>query len=214
MGYAIENVTSLPFRNLIGGPLVAAVEAQAMAAKSTMDFIMEVGFSGPTDDITDPAKQPDIGNVRNVTFKYSADIAKADGTGTEKKDFSLTVPLLTIVPIPNLAIEEMTIDFMAKITESISYDRSASQENAKNATLQAKGGWGPVSSSFKGSLSSKHSSTASSSSKYNTELTMNIRVRATQDDMPAGLMKILDILAGIVKASTVTPTQPPRITPT
>lgn len=206
MGYAIQNVTSLPFRHLIGGPLVAAIEAQAMAAKSTMDFIMDVGFTKPTDDIADPTKQPDIGDVRAVTFKYKADVVKADRTGTENKEFSLTVPLLTIVPIPYLAIEEMTIDFMAKITEAISSDRSTSNESAKNATLEAKGGWGPVSASFKGSLSSKHSSTSSSSSKYNTELTMNIRVRATQDDMPAGLMKVLDILAGVVKANTVTPT--------
>lgn len=209
MGYAIQNVTSLPFRHLIGGPLVAAIEAQAMAAKSTLDFIMEVGFTAPTDDIADPAMQtPDIGIVRTVTFKYQADIVNADNTGTETKDFRLTVPLLTIVPIPYLAIEEMTIDFMAKITEAITSDRSSSNESAKNATLAAKGGWGPVSASFKGSLSSKHSSTSTSSSKYNTELTMNIRVRATQDDMPAGLMKVLDILAGAVKANTVTPTTP------
>lgn len=204
MGYAIQNVTALPFRHIIGAPLVAAIEAQAMAAKSTMDFIMEVGFSAPTDEITDPTKSPDIGSVRTVTFNYKADVVKPDGT-TEKKDFSLTVPLLTIVPIPYLAIEEMTIDFMAKITEAISHDRASSNESAKSATLEAKGGWGPVSAGFKGSLSSKHSSTSSSSSKYNTELTMNIRVRATQDDLPAGMMKVLDILAGIVKGSTVAP---------
>jgi hypothetical protein len=206
MGYAIQNVTALPFRHLIGAPLVAAIEAQAMAAKSTMDFIMDVGFTKPTDEVTDPTKaQTDIGDVRTVTFKYEVDVVKTDKSGTEKKPFSLTVPLLTVVPIPFLAIEEMTIDFMAKITEAISHDRSATNESAKNASLEAKGGWGPVSAGFKCSLSSKHSSTSSSSSKYNTELTMNIRVRATQDDMPAGLMKVLDILAGAVKASMATP---------
>jgi len=205
MGYAIQTVTALPFRHLIGAPLVAAIEAQGMAAKTTTDFIMDVGFTKPTDAVAEEGTNPDVGDVRTVTFKYTADVVKADGT-TEKKDFTLMVPLLTIVPIPYLAIEEMTIDFMAKITEAISHDRSNTSQTAATASLEAKGGWGPVSVGFKGSLSHKHSSTATSSSKYNTELTMNIRVRATQDDMPAGLSKVLEILSGIVKASVVSPT--------
>ena len=42
--YAVEAVSSLPFGMLIGGPLNAAIEAQAAAAKSTIDFILQVGF--------------------------------------------------------------------------------------------------------------------------------------------------------------------------
>lgn len=195
MGYAIQNISSLPFGKIIGGPLVAAIEAQGMAAKTTVDFIMDVGFETPTDAVaTAGTVDAPLGAVRTVTFTY--DVTNPDGSEGE---VSLKVPLLTIVPIPYLAIEEMTIEFMAKITEAISQDRSSTSEKAASASTEAKGGWGPVSGGFKGSLSSKHSSTSAMSSKYNTELTMNIKVRATQDDMPAGLARILGILADLVK---------------
>ena len=49
-GYAVETISSLPFGTLIGAPLTAAVEAQAQAAKSTIDFIQEVGFIPPNND--------------------------------------------------------------------------------------------------------------------------------------------------------------------
>lgn len=195
MGYAIQNISALPFGQIIGGPLVACIEAQGMAAKTSVDFIMDVGFTRPTEGIASVgAPDTDIGAVRMVSFRYET-VTPGGGTQT----VTLDVPLLTIVPIPYIAIEEVNIDFMAKITEAISHDRTSTTEGAMQASTSAKAGWGPFSAGFKGSLSAKHSSTAASSSKYNTELTMNVRVRATQDDMPAGLARVLGILADLVK---------------
>ena len=39
-----KELASLDFKNLIGGPLSAVVEAQAMAAESTVNFIKNMGF--------------------------------------------------------------------------------------------------------------------------------------------------------------------------
>jgi hypothetical protein len=210
--YAIEAISSLPFSTLIGAPLLAAIEAQGQGAKATVDFIMAVGFEPPTagDDVAIET-QPQPGKVRNVTFSYQ----RTDGTVVQ--DASLTVPLLTIVPIPYLAIEEMTIDFMAKITEAINKSTTATDEKVAAVSTSAQGGWGPCSASLKGSFSSKHSSTSATSSKYQTELTMSIHVRAKQDDMPAGLSRVLTILSDLIKenrqpAPTTNPTSLP-ITP-
>ncbi len=85
---------ALPFGSLIGGPLNAAIEAQAQAALSSVDFIQKVGL---TED----------GAVQNVKFKY------VDSTS---KDVTLEVPLLTIVPVPFIRIDDMTIDFKANIS--------------------------------------------------------------------------------------------------
>jgi hypothetical protein len=206
MGYAIDNISALPFRTLIGAPLVAAIEAQALAAKSTVDFIQDVGFTTPSDDVGASTESTQVGAIRSVQFSYQ--ITLADGT---RRDGVVTVPILSIVPIPFIAIEEVSIDFMAKISEAITHDRKASSDSAKSASTSAKGGWGPCSVGLKGSLSSKHSSTSATSSKYNTELTMNIRVRATQDDMPAGLAKILDILHTLItnQVTATAPVTPP-----
>jgi len=41
---ALDNLSKLPFDSLIGGPLDAAIKAQATAAKTTVDFIHDVGL--------------------------------------------------------------------------------------------------------------------------------------------------------------------------
>lgn len=42
---ATNALQSLPFGTLIGGPLAACVEAQAKAAKSSWEFIRDVGLT-------------------------------------------------------------------------------------------------------------------------------------------------------------------------
>ena len=41
---ATSSLQSLPFGNIIGGPLVACVEAQAQAARTSWEFIQNVGL--------------------------------------------------------------------------------------------------------------------------------------------------------------------------
>jgi len=40
----LGQLQSLPFKNIIGGPLTAAIEAQALAAETTVRFIERIGF--------------------------------------------------------------------------------------------------------------------------------------------------------------------------
>ena len=47
---------------------------------------------------------------------------------------------------------------------------------------------------FKASISVKHSSSAATSNRYKTEHTININARAIQDDLPAGMSRVLDLL--------------------
>jgi hypothetical protein len=206
-GYAVETISSLPFDMLIGAPLTAAVNAQAQGAKATVDFIQDVGFLPPSSnedmlfptpgalDAAGGALVPgDLGQVRTVTFTYST----TDGAGAVSTS-QLTVPLLTVVPIPNLQIAEMTIDFVAKISEAITSSKKDVDNRRKDASAHTKGGWGPVSGGLKASYSSTHTSSSERSSKYQTELTMSIHVRATSESLPKGLGRVLDILASTIK---------------
>ena len=236
MSYATSILTQLPFGNIIGGPMKAAIEAQAIAARATVDFIREVGFSpaAPTadgDDIdhTDPlfrriggstdtlgriSPEADLGEIRNVTFTYTSQsevTTPASGQSATPRIVSLTVPLLTIVPIPYLRIDEMTIDFMVKITEEIRNKQTTSEDTTFNAGVNGghSSWWSPVKVDFNTSLSTKHSSTGTSSSRYSTEATMNVHVRAVQDAMPAGLAKVLSILEASIKEKPKTVVSPP-----
>ena len=206
MSYVTRILTQLPFGHVIGAPKKAAIEAQALAAKSTVEFIQAVGFrKQDTDDQMFPAISNDntipdanLEEVRNITFKYKQQ--SANGTNQE---VTLTVPILTIVPIPFLRIDEMTIDFMAKMTEEYKHANTASNDfNLQtSASIGYKSWWSPVTANFNVSMSYKHSNTSQSQSRFSTEATMNVHVRAVQDSMPAGLAKVLTILEQAIKSN-------------
>jgi len=180
--YAVQSMSALPFGALIGGPLNAAIEAQATAALSTVNFIQAIGFTESGEGTSK------TNEVRNVTFNYSS--------GGEQK--ALTVPILTIVPIPFIRIETMDIDFTAKMTESI-VDRSSTNVGV---SASASANWGFA----KAKMSVSVSVNKSKESRYNTEMNMNIKVRAVQDEMPAGLARVLDFLEKTILESK--PTDP------
>ncbi|MBK8196577.1 MAG: DUF2589 domain-containing protein [Lewinellaceae bacterium] len=56
-----NEISSLDFKNIIGGPLIAVVEAQAQAALSTVNYIKSVGFDAD-------------GKVVNVSFNYPKEV--------------------------------------------------------------------------------------------------------------------------------------------
>lgn len=47
---ATSALGQIPFSTIIGSPLIAAVRAQALALKTSYDFIAQVGFNETTDE--------------------------------------------------------------------------------------------------------------------------------------------------------------------
>ena len=178
-------LNGIDYSALIGGPLKAAIEAQAMAAKSSWEFIQEVGLYKDKDDVK---------RAVNVEFMYQKD-------GTLAK---LIVPILTIVPIPMIVVDDVSIKFKASLNASA----SEYSENSSSQALDIGGegsltfGKGPVSVDLKikANYSTKKDSKATQESKYSVEYTQDVEVHAKQADMPAGLATVLNILS-----SSVTP---------
>ena len=133
-----DELASLDFESMIGGPLNAVIKAQAQAAVTSVDFIKAVGFD--TDD---------AGNVTGptmITFKYmkpvETTVTEGDTTTTTvtPQPYELTVPFLTMLPIPFIRVEETTIDFNAKITAV--QESSSTSSHGLDTELKAKAGWG------------------------------------------------------------------------
>ncbi|HWR84272.1 MAG TPA: DUF2589 domain-containing protein [Candidatus Deferrimicrobium sp.] len=118
----------------------------------------------------------------------------------------LEVPILTILPIPFLRIDLATIDFNAKIN-SIEYRKTDTSFQIK-AGLEAKAGWLFGSAKLKVSTSYKRSTQTG----VNVERTysMAVHVQASQDEMPAGMERILGILEGAIIGQPQS-APPPRI---
>lgn len=173
-------LNGIDYSALIGGPLQAAIKAQAMAAQSTYEFIDRVGLSTDKDGVKQAV---------NVTFLYQKD-------GEMVK---LIVPLLTIVPVPLILVDEVTIQFKANINASASSttENSSSEAIAGELSAQGKIGWGPfsLSAQMKASYSSKKDSKATQDSRYSVEYTQDVFVHASQAGVPAGLATVLNILS-------------------
>lgn len=212
MSYVNRTLRSLPFGRIIGGPMIAAIHAQALAAKSTVNFIKEVGFKSAPEE-QDGNQDENMGDVRNVTFKYKRKTAGGSGAGNEagEEEVSLTVPILTIVPIPYIRIDEMTIRFTANITEQQEYKSAAASSGsvATDTTMNFKAGGflSPVKFNLNAKVSTKNNWSSSTSNKVNTstQYTMDVQVRAVQDEMPAGLARILDIMEQAILEKPVNP---------
>ena len=205
MGFANSTLRSLPFGQVIGSPMIAAIRAQALAAQATVDFIKNVGFlppapSGGGGTTPDPS---DFGDTRYVVFKYSrlkSGAGSGSGSSTNSSNdtekIELQVPILTIVPIPYIRLDEMTIDFTANITEQHENTASSSSSVSTDTSLDIgySAFFSPVKVGFNAKVSTRHNSNQTTTSRNRVEYTMDIHVRAVQDEIPAGLGRVLGIL--------------------
>lgn len=172
--------SGLRMDQLIGGPLSAAADASVQLANSTASFINRVGFRGD--------------KVRTVSFGYHMRSNNEDGT-SNLDEMKIDVPILAIVPIPNLQVDEVNILFDMEVKQS-SKDESSADESA---SLSGSAKIGPVKVSMSGSVSAHQSHTRSSdnSAKY------HVDVRATNHGIPEGLARVLDMMAANIAPMTV-----------
>lgn len=283
-----RELSSINFESMLGGPLIAVVNAQAQAAMSSVNFIKAVGFKpGNADDPT----HAQTGDPIYVSFKYPKEIAPFEpaqpaqvtgatvttpgagyttapavtvtggggtgltatatlgaggsiasinitnaGTGytaaptlaiaapqaggtqavatatfaaakaavpAQFATMMLEVPILTMLPIPFIRIEETTIDFNAKIN---SVEETKTDETFKvNASLDATVKYPPLFSvaTVKLKVSTSFQKNTQSGTKVDRTYSMAVHIRAVQDEMPAGMEKILGILEDAIKSQPV-----------
>ena len=190
-----DNFKGLPMGDLIGGPLMAACDAQVRMANATADFIKVVGFLPPTE------KGQAYGAVRTATFKFTRPTGaapKEDGSAPTE-DVTLDVPLLAIVKVPSLAIKTVDVTFDMEVKSSETSKES--EDKSLTVGLEASAGWGPFSAklSVSGSIASHKENTRSTdqSAKY------HVAVHASDDGMPEGLARVLDIMNSAIAPKTI-----------
>lgn len=177
-GGFVTELGNIDFQKMIGGPLQAAVDAQVASSLATINFINAVGFTAA-----------DGGGKRElvmVDLSHTRKDVDADGTVTSK-DVNVRVPLLSMLPIPSLRIEQVLIDFNVRLNSV----ESSTVSDDLGVKAQLSAGWGPV--NFKVSASYQRKTTTNVEVKR--EYALNVNVKAVQDEMPAGLEKVLGMLA-------------------
>ena len=174
----VSELNNIDFRKMIGGPLQAAVDAQVASSLATVNFINSVGFATDTNGAR---------TLVMVDFSHTRNNVDATTGATVAKVVHVNVPLLAMLPIPSLRIEHVIVDFNVKLNSV----ESSSTSDALGVNAEVKGGWGPV--SFK--VSASYQRKTATSVEVKKEYSLNVNVKAVQDEIPAGLEKILNMLS-------------------
>ncbi len=108
----VVSVRSLALHELLGATMVAVLQADALAAKATLEYVETVGFVAPAAAEAEDGVTTDAGRLRMAQFRY----AKRDETG-EASEFIAEVPVLSLVPIPALQVKDATFSLAVKIDD-------------------------------------------------------------------------------------------------
>ena len=201
-----QELASIDFESLLGGPLVAVINAQAQSAVATVNFIKEVGFKKPA---VEEAAGDDTSTEEPiyVTFKYPKELSPfvpADPTTSPPtpllpavyETHELKVPILTMLPIPYVRMVLTTIDFNAKIN-SVEYRKTDTRLKI-DSSLEAKAGWLWGSAKLKVAVAYQRNSQQGTT--VNRTYSMAVHIKAVQDEIPEGMQRLLGILEGAISS--------------
>jgi hypothetical protein len=205
-----QQFTGLPMEDLIGAPLNAAAKANAAMALTQTRFMMETCFN--TELVDEKGKKVESGTAQTdkdkkthyvykpimIEMSLQRGVLQNTNGVVDIKNFTTTfnLPLLSIIPVNSLAVNNVDITFEMEVKSSYSETEASKHETDKshNETFEKKIGWGILSSSLKGSASySSHDSSThdthyekSNSAKY------TVNVHAGQLPVPQGVNTIIE----------------------
>lgn len=211
-----QELASIDFESMLGGPLIAVVHAQAQAAMATVNFIKEVGFKKSNADQI-AGDDTETSEPIYVTFKYPKELSPfqpavpanpGNPTATPPvpptpaiaavpavfETQQLEVPILTMLPIPFIRMEETRVDFKAKIN-AVEFTKTNTDLKVA-ASLEASAGW--LWGSAKLKVSSSFQRTTQQGNEVTRNYSMAVHIRAVQDEMPAGMERLLGILESAI----------------
>ena len=200
-----QQFSGLPMDSLIGGPLNASAKANAAMALTQTKFLLDTCFSKAegTEDykpiminmelergVLIPAEKDNDGNITTP--------AKIDKVNTK-----FTLPILTIIPLNSLAVDDVSIGFEMEVKSS--YGEEESQESTKKkageVSFEAKVGYGPFSASITGSASYSSEDKKASSSHYekSNSAKYTVNVHAGQLPLPQGVTTIIQAFSNSIE---------------
>jgi Protein of unknown function (DUF2589) len=165
---------------LLAVPLQSAVRAQALAARETLSFIQQIGM--------------DAGALRTFKVRTSRTIEETKlnpqtgrpETQLVERPFEVSIPVLAMMPVPNMLLSEMNVELGLDIIEAVSEPLETTADLPVPAT----------------SLASSLAVFTPLGQADST--TMKVNMKLVQQ-APEGLAKLGDILADLVTANKPSP---------
>lgn len=182
----MPRTTAVNFGSLVGAQLTALIEAEVEGAEQTSEYIEKVGFEEGKDGVL---------KLRMVTFEMT----RRDVDGVSRPHM-ISVPVLTLVPIPLLTIEEATLDFDLYVEQVVDVD---TKESSSNNADRGPSNRGPTSLKDKLALKKRLAKPAkpvklvtrlarTTQEDSKTTFDMKMRVKIAQSDFPLGIERLIN----------------------
>lgn len=159
--------------DLVGAPLDAVCDAHNKLAQSAFEFMQEIGFN-------------EEGKTRMVEFNLQRPI---EGS-TTPQDITVQAPFIGLVPVPNLLIDDVQVDFQMEVTATETSTEKSNTEGS--SSTNCFGGW---SVNVGGKVSSSRENTCSTNQTARYQVDESNR----QQRQTEGLSKLKDIMAFCVE---------------
>lgn len=160
--------TKIPLEFIIATPLLTTIEAHKAAASVTLNFIESL-------------------KDKTVNFKITSDVT--DSTTKTTKGQEVIVPLLSIVKVPYLTFDSLSVSFNYNISQVYRQeDKSLQKAELKASTKGVLAAF--IDASLTGSV--EHSRTRENVSNRGGSLEIKLHISETQ--IPAGLDKVLSAI--------------------
>ena len=164
----------IPIAELVAAPLVAVCDSQKRLAQSAFEFMQEIGFN-------------EEGKTRMVEFNLQRPI---EGS-TTPQDITVQAPFIGLVPLPNLLIDDVQVDFQMEVTATDTSTEKSSTEGSSSANANFKFGcFGGGSVNVSGKVSSSRENTRSTNQIAKYQVDESNR----QQRQSEGLSKLKDIM--------------------
>ena len=167
---------ALPLEFIIASPLIGVVKAQSMAASTTIAF---------------------LNSFKNDTVEFAYKTQQTAGKDSKAVNTTVKAPLLSLVPVPHLKIDSLTVNFKYEISQVV----KSTNDKSMDAGLEI-GTTGLLSKFISGTLKGNVSSKSSDESVMNRSGVLEITMHASESEMPEGLAKILNLLAKSIDPPT------------
>lgn len=169
----ITSVEALELSRLLGTLMASVIDAQAQAARTTVDFVESIGFETPA-----TGEQ----RLRTVSLRYF----KKDENG-QRAEFEVEVPLLALVNVPNLAVREAKLSFSYDVvTATTTTTGGGTTPPAPDGFLQKL----PI-ARITGFVRRPPAPSAPGSEKRTTAI--DLEVTLAQQEIPIGIERLFDL---------------------
>ena len=187
---------NLPLDMWIVAPLMATARGNAALAETTLDYVRRIAFENPDEPDSAP---------RLLTFNVERKYKKPTEDGFGSETLQIVAPVLALLPIPALLVDEVQIEFSTSVTqiksdaESSSSKKTVSSKSDQSSFLP---GTNSASTQLTGGLSVQSDHTRKSDYRS----TYTFKLRASQQEVPEGMARLTDMMSAVMEP-TPTPNE-------